>query len=92
MATDPDGSEWLLQNKLREYYVQPAFGDDIEQAQKQLYLAVITAEIRSRIKGRVLGPEWLKQISNIKFMRGEPFALPGDMEISVEDTRRKFGT
>ena len=39
MAIDPDGSKWLLQNKLREYYVQSAFGDDIEQAQKQLYLA-----------------------------------------------------
>jgi hypothetical protein len=33
MAIDPDGSEWMLQNKLREHYVQSAFGDDIEQVQ-----------------------------------------------------------
>lgn len=89
MAIDPDGSEWMLQRKLREHYVQSAFGDDIEQAQKKLYLAVMRGEVRARLKGRVLGPEWLKQISKMTFFEGESFALPGDV---VEDVRRPFGT
>jgi hypothetical protein len=92
MATDPDGSKWLLQDKLREYYVQDAFGDDIEQAQKQIYLAVMRGEVGARRNGRELGPEWLKQISKMTFLEGEPFALPGDVELSVEDARRHFGT
>jgi len=46
-------------------------------------------EVRTRLKGRVLGPEWLKQISKMTFLEGESFALPGDV---VEDVRRKFGT
>jgi hypothetical protein len=56
MAIDPDGSEWLLQDKLRENYIQSAFGDDIEQAQKQLHLAVIRGEIRGRLRGACMGP------------------------------------
>jgi len=46
-------------------------------------------EVRTRLKGRVLGPEWLKQISKMTFLEDESFALLGDV---VEDVRRKFGT
>jgi hypothetical protein len=49
----------------------------------------MSGEVRTRLKGRVLGPEWLKQISKMTFLEGESFALPGDV---VEDVRRKFGT
>jgi hypothetical protein len=52
-------------------------------------LAVMRGEVRTRLKGRVLEPEWVKQISKMTFLEGESFALPGDV---VEDVRRKFGT
>jgi hypothetical protein len=45
-------------------------------------------KIRARLKGRVPGPEWLKQISKMIFLEGESFALTRDV---VEDVRRKFG-
>jgi hypothetical protein len=68
-------TEWLSPRKLREYYVDHNFRS-IKEAQKQLYLAVIRGEVRARLKGRPLGPEWLKQISKMTFIEGEPFALP----------------
>jgi hypothetical protein len=36
-----------------DYYVNQA--DGIEEAQKQLYLAVITGEVRAKLNGRLLG-------------------------------------
>jgi hypothetical protein len=37
-----------------------------------------------------LGPEWLKQIARIKFDDTGPLALPPDLELSVEDARRRW--
>ena len=35
----------------------------------------------------MLGPEWLKQIAAMKF-DDNPFTLPPDLELSVEDAKR----
>ena len=82
-------SEWLSPMKLREYYVDHAF-DDVREAEKQLFLAVITREVRARRKGRMFGPEWLKQLARLKVDDANPFALPPDIELSVEDAKRKW--
>ena len=42
-------------------------------------------EVRARLKGRVLGPEWLKQIASLTY-DDNPFTL--DLELSVEDAKR----
>ena len=60
--------------------------DGIGATQKRLYLAVVKGEVRARLKGRVLGPEWLKQIAALKY--DDPFTLPSDLELSVEDAKR----
>jgi hypothetical protein len=83
-------SEWLRPLKLREYYVDRRF-DDVKEAERQLYFAVIGAKVKARRKGRVLGPEWLKQISKMKFVANNDFALPPDIELSVEDAKRIWG-
>ena len=81
-------AEWLRPMKLREYYVDHAFST-VEEADKQLYLAVIRGEVRARWNGIVYGPEWLKQFSRMKFGDdSDPFALPPDLELSVEDAER----
>ena len=84
--TDP---EWLSPRKLREYYVDSAT-NDIQTSEKELYVAVITGDVRARLKGRVLGPEWLKQVAKLKTDETNPFALPPDLELSVEDAKRKW--
>jgi hypothetical protein len=43
-------SEWLRPLKLREYYVDRRF-DDVKEAERQLYFAVIGAKVKARRKG-----------------------------------------
>jgi hypothetical protein len=82
-------SEWLSPRKMREYYLDWAVSD-LDTAEKQLYLAVIKGEIRARLNGRLLGPEWLTQIEKMKFHDGDSFAQPPDIELSVDDAKRKW--
>ena len=44
---------WLPAPKLREYYVDPAVGGG-QEAQRVLYLAVVTGQVRARLNGRIL--------------------------------------
>jgi hypothetical protein len=77
--------EWLPAPKVREYYVDPAVGDT-QEAQRALYLAVATGQVRARSKGRVLR---LNQIASMEQIN--PFGMPSDIELSIEDARRKWG-
>ncbi len=79
--------QWLRPSIMRERYVDHVFSS-VEQADKQLYLAVINGDVRARLNGRVLGPEWLKQVSKLETDGTNPFALPPDLELSVEDAER----
>jgi hypothetical protein len=81
--------EWVRPSKMREFHVDPLFGD-VHEAERQLYLAVIRGDVRARLNGRVLGPEWLKQVGSMKDPSG-PFVLPPDLELSVEDAKRLWG-
>ncbi len=77
--------QWLPAPKLCKYYVEPAVGD-AQEAQRVLYLAVVTGQVRARSKGRVLR---LNQIALMEQIN--PFGLPPDIELSLEDARRKWG-
>jgi hypothetical protein len=83
-------SEWLRPLKLRESYVDGRFAD-VNEAERQLYFAVIGGKVRARSKGRVFGPEWLAQLSKMKFSAESAYALPPDIELSVEDAERVWG-
>ena len=69
--------------------VDHAFAD-VREAEEQLFLSVTKGEVRARSKNRVFGPEWLKQIAQLKVDEANPFALPPDIELSVEDAKRKW--
>jgi hypothetical protein len=85
--TEP--GDWLRPSKLREYHLDQYF-DDVEAAEIELYLAVIHGDVRARLNGLVLGPEWLKQVASMKDPAG-PLVLPPDLELSVEDAKRLWG-
>ncbi len=78
-------TEWTSPRKVMDYYMDQS--DGIEATQKRLYLAVIKGEVRARLKGMVLGPEWLKQIAAMTY-DDNPFTLPPNLDLSVEDARR----
>jgi hypothetical protein len=77
--------DWLPPAKLREHYVDPV-AVDAQDAQRVLYLAVITGQVRSRRKGHILR---LNQIGPMRDIN--PFSLPPDIELSVEDRAAEMG-
>jgi hypothetical protein len=44
--------------------------------------------VRAGLNGRLLGPEWLKQIDRMIFDDTNPVQLPPDIELSVKDAER----
>jgi hypothetical protein len=77
--------EWLPAPTLCKYYVEPAVGD-AQEARRALYLAVVTGQVRARSMGRVLR---LNQMASMQEIN--PFGLPSDIELSIEDARQKWG-
>jgi hypothetical protein len=80
---------WVSPRKLQQYHVDPIIGD-IGKAEKLLYFAVINGEVRARSQGKLFGPKLLQQIARMRFHDDNPFALPPDIELSVDDARRKW--
>jgi len=80
--------EWVSPRRVREDYVEP-ITSDIEDALKQVWSAVINGEVRARLNGIVLGPEWLMQIAPMKDPKFD-YRLPPDLELSLEDAERKW--
>jgi hypothetical protein len=77
--------EWLPARQLREHYVDP-IATDISDAQRRLYLAVVTGQVRARLKGRILDYKQIALMSGVT-----PFSLSSEIELSVEAARRKWG-
>jgi hypothetical protein len=46
--------------------------------------------VRARSKGLVLGPEWIKQLSKMKYDHDNPFSLPADIELSIDDVKKEI--
>jgi len=88
---DPEGkpamSKWLSPQKMLEYHIVRRFGD-VAEAERQLYLAVVRGDVRARLNGKILGPEWLKQLCRMKISEASSFALPRDIELAAEDAPR----
>lgn len=59
---------------------------DGHEASKQLFMAVVGSEVRARCLGVILNPLWFSEVDH-----NDPFALPPDAELSVEDARQKWG-
>ena len=74
-------TEWTSPRKMMDYYMDQS--DVIEACEKRLYLAVINGEVRARLKGRVLGPEWLKQIAAMNIIPSHRID-----RLSVQDAKK----
>jgi hypothetical protein len=82
-----EASGWLRPYKLEEN-LNDYCGLSINEAARQLYRAVVDGRVRARYRGRILGPKWLKRISEGKWHPTDDYALPADIELSVEDAER----
>jgi hypothetical protein len=79
--------EWASPRKLREW-LECRLSTNWQRAQRELHRAVVTGKVRARLNGRLLGPEWLKQIDRMIFDDTNPVQLPPDIELSVKDAER----
>jgi hypothetical protein len=73
--------------KLREYYVDQ-FVSNVRDAEHQLYWAVVEGNIRARHSGRLLTPEEAYALREKRWSPVDLYALPPDLELSVEDAKR----
>ena len=83
----PAMSKWLSPQKMLDYHIVRRF-EDVAEAERQLYLAVVRGDVRARLNGKILGPEWLKQLCRMKISEASSFALPRDIELAAEDAPR----
>jgi hypothetical protein len=79
--------------KLREYYVDP-FVRDVRDAEYQLYWAVVEGNIRARHKWRELTREEADALREKRWsdLEDDHYALPPDIQLSVEDAERIWGS
>ena len=64
-------SKWLSPRKVLDYHVVRRF-EDVAEAERQLYLAVVRGDVRVRLNGKVLGPEWIKTALSDENLRRLP--------------------
>lgn len=83
------GRRWLRQLKIEEYYMDHLF-DHPNETSYNLYWAVIEGRIRCRHNGRVLTAEEAASLRSKDW--GHRWALPPDIEISVDDVEEEFET
>ena len=79
-------TQWLSPRRLRGYFVDP-FVSDIHEASKQLFLAVAAGDVRARCEGTIVDPRRFRPFA---FDDSDPFALPPDVELSVNDAQQKW--
>jgi hypothetical protein len=78
---------WLRPSKLREYYIPI---QNVGTAAYELYWAVIDSDVRVRRNGRILTKQEAYALSERRWSDDEcdTYALPADIELSVEDAER----
>jgi hypothetical protein len=80
---------WISPLKLREYYADFLIPKEVEDTQRELHRAVITGEIRAKLKGRILTKQEVAALGQTQWGDADdPYALPPDLSLSVEDAER----
>jgi hypothetical protein len=79
--------QWLRQSKIQEYYLTTENFTCQNDMDYQLYWAVVDGKVRSRHEGEILKDEQLYKLRTTKWSKTERYALPFDLEISVEDVK-----
>jgi hypothetical protein len=79
-------AQWLSPRRLRGYFVDPVV-PGIHEASRQLFLAVARGEVRARCQGNIVDPLRFRPFA---FDDSDPFALPPDVELSVDDAQQKW--
>ena len=97
MAREPDDDgrhgpyRWASARNLREYYADYLFTDEGDDPWREVYHAALSGKVRVMLNGRIMTPEEVQAIDAKNWMPddpGYPYALPGDILLSVPDALR----
>ena len=76
---------------MREYYAQ-FFAAHVQDPQHEIYRSVVGGTIRTKYKGRLLTSKEAAALAEMTcWGEKSPFALPSDIQLSVEDALMIFG-
>jgi hypothetical protein len=83
---------WVSPSVLCEYYVEHIVQSK-EDAEYQVYVAVTDGLIRAKKNDRILTREEAAALgeTSCSAAEGDFYALPSDLELSVQDARTLFG-
>ena len=83
--------EWLSPWKLTEHAADYWCGGDFRKIERHLHRWVVRGRARARYRGEILGPDRLQEIASKRWgPPGDPYALPADIEINVDDAERLY--
>jgi hypothetical protein len=81
---------WVSPRIMREYYAQ-FFAAHVQDPQHEIYRSVVGGTIRTKYKGRLLTTKEAAALAEMTcWDEKSPFALPSDIQLSVEDALMIF--
>jgi hypothetical protein len=81
---------WISPRILRKYYADFLLPDTVQDKQQQIFRAVIDGTIRAKHNGRILTTEEAAALGKTRWDIENSYALPPDIQLSVEDALLVF--
>jgi extradiol dioxygenase family protein len=81
---------WVSPRIMREYYAHFLLAAHVQDPQHEIYKSVVGGTIRAKYRGRILTTEEAAALAEIRWDANSPYALPPDIQLSVEDALMVF--
>jgi len=81
---------WVSPRIMREYYAHFFLAAHVQDPQHEIYKSVVGGTIRAKYRGRILTKEEAASLADIRWDENSPYALPPEIQLSVEDALMVF--
>jgi hypothetical protein len=81
---------WVSPRIMREYYAHLFLAAHVQDPQQEIYRSVVGGTIRAKYKGHLLTTEEAAALAETRWDEKSPYALPPDIQLSVEDALLVF--
>ena len=81
---------WVSPRIMREYYAHFFLAAHVQDPQHEIYKSVVGGTIRAKYRGRILTKEEAASLAEVRWDENSPYALPPEIQLSVEDALMVF--
>jgi extradiol dioxygenase family protein len=81
---------WVSPRIMREYYAHFFLAAYVQDPQQEIYKSVVGGTIRAKYQGHILTTEEAAALAETRWDADSPYALPPDIQLSVEDALMVF--